>query len=202
MCSTLRPFVCSTDTPNLDALSGIAANVGCGQRIKNLTLGSDPDIFGKYALGQGSPGNIPMPDFSEAAEGKSWTFSPDEDGFGGLLTVSAQGPGSPKKLLVTTAVGTCPAAGCWPPPPPPPAPPPEKPFLLWSDAETWRGTRNHPGNPLNVLKQVIKSKGVTEYVVIASQEWTMPVPSAHDNVWIPPWKKVSAYLRQSFPKMS
>jgi hypothetical protein len=191
VCSTLRPFVCGTDTPNMDVLSGISTNVGCGQRIKNLTLSADSDIFGRYALGQGYPGSVPMPYFPEAAGGKSWTFSSDEDGSGGLLTVSAQGPGTTQRLLVTTEVATCPAAGCWPPPPPPPAPPPEKPFLLWSAAETWSGTRTHPGNPMNVLKQVVGSKGVTEYVVIASQEWAMNVPSACDNVWIPPWKKVS-----------
>jgi hypothetical protein len=194
LCSNLRPFVCSTDSPNNDALSGLATNVGCGQRIRNLSLGSDSDIFGRYSLGQGYPGNVPMPDFPEATGGKSWTFSSDEDGTGGLLTVSAQGPGSPQRLLITTEVLTCPAAGCWPPPPPPPAPPPEKPFLLWSAAETWGGTRAHPGNPMNVLKQVIGSKGAIEYVVIAAQEWTMSVPSAHDNVWIPPWRKASAYI--------
>ncbi len=193
-CATLRPYVCSADTPNADALAGMVPSAGCGQRVKNLTLGVDADIFGRYTLGQASPGSLPMPDFPEAAGGKAWTIASDEDGAGGLLTVSAQGPRTPQRLLVRTEVATCPATGCWPPPPPPPPPPPEKAFLPWSAAETWSGTRAHPGNPMNVLKQVVGAKGATEYVVIAAQEWDLNVPSAFDNVWIPPWKKVRLWL--------
>jgi hypothetical protein len=191
LCSSHRPYVCSTDAPNDDAFGGVATNLGCGQRVSNLSLRSDQDIFGRYTLGRGSPGSVFLPDFPEAAGGRTWTFSADEDGSGGMLTVAAQGPGIPQRLLLTTEVATCPATGCRSPPPPPPPPPPERQFFPWTSVETWSGTRAHPGNPMNVLRQVAGPKGAVEYVVISAQEWALNVPSANDNVWIPPWRKVS-----------
>jgi hypothetical protein len=194
-CSTPTPFVCSMNIPNMDVLSGITDNTGCGQLVTNQMLSSDPDVVGTYSLGQGYPGQVPMPNTQTAAGGKGWTFSPNEGGVGGILTLSAQGTGAPSKLTVTAQVVTCPIQGCWLPPPPPPAPPPEKNFLLWSAAETWAGLLSHPGNPMNVLKQVVDSKGAVGYQVIASQTWTSSVPGACDNVWIPSWKKVIESLR-------
>jgi hypothetical protein len=189
-CSTPLPFVCSMNIPNMDVLSGITTNVGCGRLGTNQTLSADPDVIGKYSLGQGYPGTVPVPNTQTAAGGKAWTFSPNEVGLGGILTLSAQGTGTPSKLVVTAQVSTCPIQGCWSPPPPPPAPPPEKKFFLWSAAETWSDTLTHPGNPMNMLKQVVDSKGTVGYQVIASQTWSSSVPSACDNAWIPSWKKV------------
>jgi hypothetical protein len=197
-CSTPSPFVCSMNIPNLDVLSGITANAGCGQLVTNQMLSTDPDVIGRYSLGQGYPGMVPMPNTQTADGGKGWTFSPNDGGVGGILTLSVQGTGAPSKVVVTAQVVTCPIQGCWSPPPPPPAPPAEMSFFLWSAAETWAGLLSHPANPMNVLKQVVDSKGAVGYQVIAFQTWSSSVPSACDNVWIPPWKKVmmkSEYLR-------
>ncbi len=189
-CSTPLPFVCSTNIPNMDVLSGITANVGCGRLEISQALSTDTDIIGRYSLGQGYPGMVPVPDTQTASGGRAWTFSPNEVGQGGILTVSAQGTGTPSKLLVTAQVSMCPLQGCWSPPPPPPPPPPEKKLFLWSSADTWSNTLAHPGNPMNVLKQVVDSKGAVGYRVISWQTWSSSVPSACDNVWIPPWIKV------------
>ncbi len=189
-CSTLLPFVCSINIPNMDVLSGITTNAGCGRLVKNQTLSNDLDVLGRFSQGQGFPGTVILPSPQGAAWGKAWTFSPDEVSSGGLLTLSVQGSGASTKLLTTADVFACPIQGCWSPPPPPPAPPPEKKFFLWSAAETWSGTLAHPGNPMNVLKRIVDSKGALNYQVISSQPWPSSVPSACDNVWIPPWRKV------------
>ncbi len=189
-CSTRLPFVCSRNIPNMDLLSGTTSNVGCGRLFTDPTLNTDPDVIGRYSLGQGYPGSVPMPKTQIAAGGKAWTFSPNEVGSGGILTVSVQGTGTPSQLVVTAHVSTCPVQGCWSPPPPPPSPPPEKKFFLWSAAETWSDSLAHPGNPMNVLRQVVDSKGSVRYQVIVSQTWSGSVPSTCDNVWIPSWRKV------------
>lgn len=189
-CSIRLSFVCSMNIPNMDVLSGITKNVGCGRVVTDQTLSADPDVNGRYSLGQGYPGMVTVPNPQTAPGGAAWTFSPNEVGPGGILTLSAQGTGTPSKLVVTAQVSSCPVQGCWSPPPPPPAPPPEKEFFLWSAAETWVDSLAHPGNPMNVLRQVIDSKRTVRYQVIDSQKWSSSIPSACDNVWIPPWRKV------------
>ncbi|KAJ1480921.1 hypothetical protein T484DRAFT_1809176, partial [Baffinella frigidus] len=79
---------------------------------------------------------------------------------------------------------------CWPPPPAPPPPPPDDFFSKWSDGATWANLTGHAANPNNVLEEIELGRRKYDYKVRESQQWSRPIPSEFDNVWIPNWKKV------------
>ncbi len=138
-----------------------------------------------FTQGIGSPGAIAIPGDGDAR----WTVSPDMDGTGGLITQLVQGVrGTHREYDVT--VRTCPAVGCYPPPPPPSPPPPDDNFVSWSANSTWSNLTGHVANPLNLVQYQVQRDGSVRAVLVRGQEWSAPVPSAHDNVWIPSWKKV------------
>jgi hypothetical protein len=65
-------------------------------------------------------------------------------------------------------------------------------FGLWSDPGTWNDTLRNIANPLNVIEAVRGPSGDFTYRLLSGQTWAQGVPSAGDDVWIPPWKKVRA----------
>jgi hypothetical protein len=162
--------------------------LGCGQiKIIPNYLPVDMDTIGYYQSNTAYPGNLPIP-----AEGtKTWTVLEDAEGSGSLVTVLVQGQKLPTEQILPIRVSVCPPAGCWAPPPAPPVVV-ENVMMLWSDPTTWNGTQDHPANPLNTLKPILISKGNYNYQVVSWQNWTEKIPGPGDNVWVPPWKKVSA----------
>ena len=146
----------------------------------------DQDVMGQYRMGIAYPGALPVPD----AGSKAWTVMEDTDGSGEVVTVLVQGENVPSEVQLPAIVSPCPAAGCWAPPPAPSVVVESK-IVFWSDTGTWDGTQDHPANPLNILMPVLVKKGVYDYQVFAWQNWTGKIPGPGENVWIPPWKKVS-----------
>ena len=162
---------------------------GCGQ-IEPVPgyAPVDADVIASYLGKVPRSGNLSVP----GQGSRIYTFQKNPDS-GGLVTLQAQGTTSPSHVAFGVRVSPTPVTGNWPSPSPPPVVL-EQTISKWSDPATWDGTLDHPANPLNTLQVDTVSEDVFTYTVIAAQNWSGPVPGVGDDVWIPPWKRVSLIL--------
>ena len=152
------------------------------------------DVLGTWEAGVASGGDIPVPKPDQGNH--AFTVKKDLAGDAALVTMLLTNEDNHAKHIAGEFwVKNCPQAGCWPPPPPPQ--PTEQASALyekWSSPKTWLNLTRHVNNPLNtiVLDQAATSAagGTPVYQMAEAQEWSAPIPSAFDNVWIPLWKKV------------